>query len=63
MDFKVFDPNKKSKFLAKTKENKCKREEENKKMQAITILQKNIRAFLDVIRNDSNILCMRARSK
>jgi hypothetical protein len=49
-EFKVFEVDKRSKFLGKAKESKAKREEEIKRIKAVLLLQKNIRAYLTFIR-------------
>lgn len=52
-EFRVFEVDKRSKFLGKAKESKAKREEEIKRTKAVILLQKNIRAYLTSIRYSS----------
>lgn len=52
-EFRLFETNKKAKFLSKAKEVKALRQEDTKKNQSIIVLQKNIRTFLAYRRNDN----------
>lgn len=52
-EFRLFETNKKAKFLNKAKEVKALRHEDIKKNQSIVVLQKNIRTFLTYRRNDN----------
>lgn len=52
-EFRLFETNKKAKFLNKAKEVKALRQEDVKKNQSIVVLQKNIRTFLTYRQNDN----------
>ena len=52
--FKTFETNKAAKFLTKAKSLKNNREADIRRAEGIIKMQKNIRAFLDYIRNAHN---------